>query len=114
MLDERKVNKQIINIGPDEEFVSINKVFELCSNVTGSNLKPIYKKDRPLEVKEATCSADKARKLLNYNTSTSLDDGIKKTFQYIKKIGTKKFDYSNIDLEIVNELTPSFWVNKEI
>ena len=48
-----------------EEFVSINKVFELCSNITGSNLKPIYKKDRPLEVKEATCSANKARKLLN-------------------------------------------------
>ena len=114
MLDERKVNKQIINIGPDEEFVSINKVFELCSNITGSNLKPIYKKDRPLEVKEATCSANKARKLLNYKTETNLITGIRKTYEYIKKRGPKKFDYSNIDLEIVNELTPSFWVNKEI
>ena len=39
-----KLNKQIINIGPDEEFVTINKVAELCSNVTGVNLPPIYKK----------------------------------------------------------------------
>ena len=68
MLDQKKLNKQIINIGPDEEFVTVNKVAEICSNITGSNLKPIYKKDRPREVKHATCSADKARKLLNYKT----------------------------------------------
>ena len=42
MLDQKNLNKQIINIGPDEEFVSINYVSELCSNITGSNLKPIY------------------------------------------------------------------------
>jgi len=114
MLDNKNVNKQVINIGPDEEFVSINKIFELCSNVTGSNLKPIYKGDRPLEVKEATCSANKARKLLDYKTQTDLITGITKTYEYIKKRGPKKFDYSNIDLEIINDLTPSFWVNKEI
>ena len=80
MLDQKNLNKQIINIGPDEEFVTINEVSEICSNVTGSNLKPIYKKDRPQEVKHATCSADKARKLLNYKTTTDLYTGIKKTY----------------------------------
>ena len=114
MLDLPEVNKQIINIGPDEEFVTINKIFELCSNITGSNLKPIYKGERPLEVKEATCSADKARKILNYQTTTDLFTGIKKTYEYIKKRGPKKFDYSNIQLEIKNSLTPSYWNNKEI
>ena len=114
MIDQKNLNKQIINIGPDEEFVTINRVSEICSNVTGSNLKPIYKKDRPREVKHATCSANKARKLLNYKTETDLVTGIQKTYEYIKKRGPKKFDYSNIDLEIVNDLTPSFWVNKEI
>ena len=53
---------------------------EICSNVTGSNLNPVYKKDRPREVKHATCSADKARKLLNYKTKTDLITGITKTF----------------------------------
>ena len=46
MLDSPEVNKQIINIGPDEEFVTINKIAELCKNVTGSNLNPIYKKKK--------------------------------------------------------------------
>ena len=39
---------------------------------------------------------------------------ITKAYEYIKKRGPKKFDYSNIDIEIVNDLTPSSWVNKEI
>ena len=113
MLDQKNLNKQIINIGPDEEFVTINKVAEICSNITGVNLNPIYKKDRPKEVKHATCSADKARNLLNYKTKVNLFDGIKKTFEYIKDRGVKPFDY-NIDIEINNELTPETWKNKEI
>ena len=113
MLDQKDLNKQTINIGPDEEFVTINKIAEICSNLTGVNLRPIHKKDRPQEVKHATCSADKARSLLNYKTTVSLQDGIKKTFEYIKQRGTRPFDY-NINIEIDNELTPSTWKNKEI
>ena len=113
MKDQKNLNKQIINIGPDEEFVSINEVAQICSNISGSNLKPIYKKARPQEVKYATCSADKARKLLNYKTSVDLKEGILKTFEYIKGRGSRPFEYY-INLEIVNELTPETWLKKEI
>jgi len=113
MLDQKNLNKQVINIGPDEEFVTINKIAELCSNVTGVNLQPIYKKDRPQEVKHATCSADKAREMLNYKTQVPLLEGVKRTFEYIKKRGVKPFNY-HINIEIDNELTPSTWKNKEI
>ena len=113
MLDQKNLNKQIINIGPDEEFVTINKIAEICSNITGSNLKPIYKKDRPREVKHANCSADKARKLLNYKTTIDLKNGISKTYDYIKRRGSKPFEY-HINLEIKNELTPEVWLKKEI
>tara|TARA_B100000315_G_scaffold256443_1_gene302362 strand:+ start:152 stop:1168 length:1017 start_codon:yes stop_codon:yes gene_type:complete len=113
MVDQENLNKQIINIGPDEEFITINKVSEICSNITRSNLKPIYKKDRPREVKHACCSADKARKLLNYETKTDLKNGILKTYDYIKERGPKPFEY-HINLEIKNELTPETWLGKEI
>tara|TARA_B100000029_G_C17570786_1_gene956509 strand:+ start:449 stop:1450 length:1002 start_codon:yes stop_codon:yes gene_type:complete len=113
MLDQKDLNKQIINIGPDEEFVTINKVAEICANITGVNLNPIHKKDRPREVKHATCSADKARKILNYKTKTDLITGITKTFDYIKRRGTKPFNY-HINIEIQNELTPETWLKKEI
>ena len=113
MLDQKNLNKETINIGPDDEFVTINKIAEICSNITGVNLNPIYKKDRPKEVKHATCSADKARALLKYETKVTLNEGIKKTFDYIKNRGVRPFDY-NINIEIDNELTPSTWKNKEI
>jgi len=113
MLDQKNLHGEIINIGPDEEFTTINKVAEICSNITGFNTTPIYKKDRPREVRHALCSADKARKLLNYKTQTPLREGIQKTYEYIKKRGVRPFDYS-IELEIVNELTPETWKNKEI
>jgi len=111
MLDSKEVIGQVINIGPDEEFVTINKVAEICSNVTGSNLKPKYFPERPQEVREATCSSDKARKLLDYKTTMSLEDGIKSTFNHIKKKGAKEFKY-HINIEIDNDLTPKTWKNK--
>ena len=113
MLDQENLNKQIINIGPDEEFVSINKVAEICSNITRTNLQPIYKPERPREVKHALCSANKARKLLNYKTKVNLEEGIRRTHDYILGRGPKPFDY-NLKLEIVNKLTPSTWLKKEI
>ena len=113
MIDQKNLNKEIINIGPDEEFVTINKISEICSNITGVNLNPVYKKDRPKEVKHATCSAEKARNLLNYKTKVDLRDGIQKTFEYIKSRGVRPFDY-NINIEINNDSTPSTWKNKEI
>ena len=113
LIDSKEVVGEIINIGPDEEFVTINKIAEICSNITGSNLKPEYYPDRPKEVKHATCSSNKARKLLKYKTTTDLYEGIKKTFEYIKEKGPKKFKY-HVDLEIVNDLTPKVWVEKKI
>jgi len=113
MLNQKNVIGEIINIGPDEEFVTINKIAEICSNVTGQNLVPVFKKDRPKEVKDAICSAEKARRLLNYKTETDLITGIKKTYEYIKTRGPKPFSY-HIDLEINNSLTPKAWSNKEI
>jgi len=113
LIDNKAAVGEIINIGPDEEFVTINKIAEICSNITGSNLKPEYYPDRPKEVKHATCSSNKARKLLKYKTTTDLYEGIKKTFEYIKEKGPKKFKY-HVDLEIVNDLTPKVWVEKKI
>ena len=76
-------------------------------------MQPIFKKDRPNEVRSAVCSAEKARKLLNYKTVTNLNTGIQKTYEYIKKRGPRPFDY-HIDLEIENSLTPAYWMKKEI
>src|SRR4051812_43545523 len=77
MATQSNVVGETINIGPDEEFISINVLAEKLANIIGTNLNPTYVKGRPGEVILATCSADKARKLLNYKTSTFIDDGLR-------------------------------------
>ena len=110
---DKKINKQIINIGPDEETVTVLDLAKLVANETRFNGDPIFVKERPREVKIATCSADKARKILNYNTKTNLIESIKLTSEFIKKRGVKKFNYK-LPLEINSNLTPKTWTKKLI
>lgn len=109
-LDPNVVN-QIINIGPDEGTISINKLAELVANETGCNLKPIHMEDRPREVKHAVCSAEKARDLLDYKTETNVETAVIRTTEYIRRRGVKPFDYT-FPLEIVNDATPKTWKDR--
>ena len=44
LLLKKKAVKEIINIGPDEEFISINQLANTIADLIDFNLKPIYKK----------------------------------------------------------------------
>ena len=113
MIEEPSVVGQVINIGPDEEFVTIKEVAETCANLIGFNGAFVYVPDRPQEVKHAVCSSDKARKLLDYKTTVSMKEGVKKTYEYIKSHGPRPFQY-HIDIEIINDKTPKTWTQKLI
>ena len=103
------VNGEIINVGPDEELISITDLcFTICK-LMQVDCNPIYVDARPLEVKFATCSANKARQLLGYTTRTSLQQGLTKMIEAIKVQGAKPFKY-NRPLEIVSHLTPKTWI----
>ena len=71
----------------------------------------MYVLERPNEVKIASCSSDKARKLLNYKTNTTTKEAVTKTAEFIRKRGVKPFKYY-LPLEIINEKTPDTWKNK--
>lgn len=102
---------EVINIGPDEEFISINQLAKVVAKLLDFDLKPIYLPDRPMEVKLATCSAEKARKLLDYKTKYSLEQGLSEMINYIKVRGPKPFKY-HLDIEIINKNTPRSWTEK--
>jgi len=102
---------EVINIGPDEDFITINQLAETIAELLNFDLKPIYMPGRPQEVKLATCSADKARKLLGYQTKTSLKAGLQQMIDFIVEQKPRRFRY-HLDLEIINEKTPKTWVNR--
>jgi len=107
------VKGEVINIGPDEEFVTINHLAEVIADILDFDLDPIYMPDRPQEVKEATCSADKARELLDYETQYTLREGLEEMAEWIQERGVKDFEY-HLDVEIENEKTPETWTSELI
>ena len=111
LVTDKKINREIFNIGPDEENISINELYKILCNKLQYNEPAEYVPDRPNEVKHAICSSNKARKLLGYKTSVNLNDSIQKVVDYIKLIGPRKFTY-NYNLEINNEKTPDTWKKK--
>lgn len=108
---QNNVLGETVNIGPDEEFVTINELSKIIAKLLKFDLKPIYLPDRPMEVKLATCSADKARKLLDYKTKYTLEQGLSEMIEYIKNRGVKPFRY-HLDIEIINSKTPRSWTEK--
>ena len=102
---------EVVNIGPDEEFVSINQLFRQLKDIIGFEGQAIHLTDRPQEVRQAFCSSAKARLLLGYCTTRGLDDGLGDIVDYIKRIGPRKFRY-HLDIEIRNEHTPRTWTER--
>ena len=105
--DDRVVG-EVINIGPEDEFISINELAAAIAEVIGVDADPIYHDARPLEVSLANCSNQKARRILGYEPRTSLQEGLRSLVGYIKEQGVRPFSY-HLPLEIVNERTPRTW-----
>lgn len=104
---------QVVNIGPDDEFITINELAIVIAKILEFKLDPIYVPSRPQEVELANCSAEKARSLLGYSPSVKLEDGLTSLASWIKQMGTRDFDY-HLPIEIINDATPRTWVNRMI
>lgn len=111
MAFNRSVVGEVINIGPDDEFITINELAELTARLLGFDLKVKYTKGRPQEVGLANCSANKARRLLGFEAKVRLEQGLMEMIDYIKARGPRPFDY-HLDLEIVSEKTPETWAKE--
>lgn len=105
------VDSSVTNIGPDEEFVTINELASIIAGILDFPLDPIYMPGRPQEVFEANCSADKARELLGYSTSTTLQEGLTQLATWISQRGPLPFEY-HLPIEFVTEKTPKTWTQR--
>jgi UDP-glucose 4-epimerase len=106
-------NGKTINIGPDEEFITINQLANNIANILNFSLDPIYVDKRPQEILYANCSSDLAREILGYRTRVSLNDGLIDLCNWIKSKGTKRFDY-HLPLEFITHQTPKTWSDRLI
>jgi len=111
---------QIFNVGPGgDQAVSINELKTVIfkeffkGQPVPEKLQPIYLPDRPLEVREAFSTHEKAEKILGYKAKTSLSDGIAKMIAWARKNGYQKPIYlDKIELPALN--LPQTWKKKLI
>lgn len=101
---------QIINIGPTEEY-SINTLAETVLSAFGSDMQPLHFPDRPREVKHAFCTNEKAKRILGYETTTTLRDGIQQFVDWGKQQGAQEFKYLE-NLELTGDKIPETWKKK--
>lgn len=114
MATDSAVIGETINVGPDEEVISVLDVAKEVASLMDFRLDPIFKPARPREVPFAYCSADKARKLLGYKSTVSLSAGISRTIAWMQKRGPKPFSYHKLDIEIESPKLPETWSRRLI
>jgi len=112
MTSSRDIAKQIYNIGPDDNEISIKqlayKVGHFCEKYPNLQHFP----DRPREVKNAFCSSDKIRQEFNYNAAITVDQTLKDMISWIKP-QVRDFEY-HLPLEFTTDETPKTWTDKLI
>lgn len=101
-------NGEIFNVGPDQNFITINELATLIARIVDFDLDPIYLDPRPREVHLANCSADKARRVLHYEPKISLEDTLSDMVSWVRSRGPMPFEHS-FEVEIQTSLTPITW-----
>jgi UDP-glucose 4-epimerase len=127
-LERKDLDGEVINIGPGDEGITVKELAKLCEEAVGGiqasrSTLPIpdnfrigddgflYTLDRPREVKHASCSDRKARRLLGYEPKGDLRACVKAMASLIPE-GGKSFNYDRYSLEILNDKTPTTWAKK--
>ena len=107
----QNLNREVINIGPDDEIITIRQLVDAINDLLGTDLEPSFVKRRPREVKYAICSAEKARQRLGYEPKVNLRDGLQSMVNWICANGPKPFDYY-LPIEINTDLVPETWTKR--
>lgn len=98
---EPSAYNQIFNIGGDNVY-TVKHLAEVVARAFGRKPDISYLEARH-EVKHAFCSHDKVRKFFKNDSSTSLDEGIKKMSRWAKKAGPRKSRVFK-DIEILKNM----------
>ena len=101
-LDSKKAIGEIINVGSNNE-TSIRDLAFKISKIAKKKIKIRYdeSRERPYDVNRLVCNNDKAQKLLNWKPTITMDQGLKKLFQWAVKnritfeAPFKRFYYKN-------------------
>lgn len=80
----RKGAGEVFNIACGKSF-NLNQLIQLINHELQSNIKPIYTKNRPGDIKHSKADIKKASRTLVYQPVISFEEGLKETIKWSKK-----------------------------
>jgi UDP-glucose 4-epimerase len=104
---------EVINVGPDDEFVSVLELATLTARLLGIEPRCEFLPPRPREVLLANCSASKARAMLGYQPRVSLEEGLRQMIDWIRARGPRPFQH-HVELEVVTDALPRTWSKRTL
>ncbi|MEK7504480.1 MAG: NAD-dependent epimerase/dehydratase family protein [Patescibacteria group bacterium] len=100
-----KVAGMTFNVGSDLDW-SLNQLSDAIQRIGGKAVTPIYLPDRVQEVHTAKLDHSLIKKTFGYK-DTPLEEALKETWKWAKKLGPQKYVYT--ELELSNKLVPENW-----
>ena len=76
-------NGEVINVATGGR-ISLNTLFHTLRQLLGRDVEPTYAETRPGDVKDSQADISKARRILGYEPSVSLEEGLEKTVAWYR------------------------------
>ncbi|TMI94748.1 MAG: SDR family oxidoreductase [Bacteroidetes bacterium] len=82
--NNKKAINQVYNIACGHQ-TSLLDLFQKLKKISSSDIEPTHMSDRPGDVKHSLADISKAKNLLGYDPQISVEEGLKKTFEWYQK-----------------------------
>lgn len=80
---DKNVLNQVFNIAYGQS-VSVNQLFKMIKELTGTNINLLFKQERKGDIRESFADIAKARKFLDYNPEIDIKKGLEITLDWFK------------------------------
>src|SRR5262249_44568903 len=74
---------EVINVATNGR-ISLNELLATMNKIVGTDLKPVYKEARAGDVRDSQADITKAKTLLGYTPTVSLEEGLRKTLEWCR------------------------------
>ena len=81
--EAKKAAGEVINVATGGR-ISLNQLLRVMNAIVGTNLQAIYKEERAGDVKDSQADIAKAKALLAYEPTVSLEEGLKHTLEWCR------------------------------
>ena len=78
-----QVSGEVINVATGGR-ISLNELFNVLKGLTGASVTPIYADERAGDVRDSQADIGKARRLLGYEPSVTLEQGLARTVEWFR------------------------------